>query len=106
MNLPDLFVSGLDERGRLTFKRWGPPPVGDFATPADLGGILSALRRWVQASSGPGFPPNPEASRVSGRGLERFLFPAYQASFYTDEGRYTRARIFVPDIDRQGRPLR
>ena len=106
MNLPDLFVSGLDERGRLTFKRWGPPPVGDFATPSDLARIISAFRRWVQASSGPGFQPITEQGAVSERGLERLLLLAYQASFYTDEGRYTRARIFVPDIDRHARPLR
>jgi hypothetical protein len=31
---------------------------------------------------------------------------AYQASFYTDEGRYTRARIFVPDVDRKAHAVR
>src|SRR6516162_8237796 len=105
MNLPDLFVSGLDERGRLTFKRWGPPPAGDFATPSDLARIITAFRRWVRASPGPGFQPITEQGAVSERGLERLLLLAYQASFYTDEGRYTRARLFVPDVDGQARPL-
>jgi hypothetical protein len=26
MNLPELFVTGLDERGHFTFQRWSPPP--------------------------------------------------------------------------------
>jgi hypothetical protein len=105
MNLPDLFVSGVDERGHLTFKRWGPPPVGDFATPSDLGRIITAFRRWVRANSGPQFQPITEQGAVSEGGLERLLSLAYQASFYTDEGRSTRARIFVPDVDGQDRPL-
>jgi hypothetical protein len=55
MNLPELFVTGVDERGHFTFKRWCPPPVEDFATPADLAGLIAGFRGWVQASSGPGF---------------------------------------------------
>jgi hypothetical protein len=31
---------------------------------------------------------------------------AYQASFSTDEGRCTRARLFVPDVDQQAHPVR
>src|SRR4051812_15675526 len=106
MNLPDLFVTGLDERGHFTFKRWCPPPVGEFATPSDLARIITALRGWVRANSGPGFRPITGPGAVSEQGLGRLLLLAYQASFYTDEGRYTRARIFVPDADRQARPLR
>jgi hypothetical protein len=106
MNLPDLFVSGLDERGHLTFQRWRPPPVEDFATPADLARIITAFRGWVQANSRPGFQPITERGAVSEQGLERLLLLAYRASFYTDEGRYTRARLFVADVDRQAHPLR
>ena len=29
MNLPELFVTGVDEQGHFTFKRWCPPPVED-----------------------------------------------------------------------------
>ena len=46
MNLPDLFVPGLDECGCLAFERWHPPPVDDFATPSDLARIISAFRGW------------------------------------------------------------
>jgi hypothetical protein len=106
MNLPDLFVSGLDERGHFTFKQWRPPAVEDFATPGDLARIITAFRGWVQANSGPSFQPITKQGAVSEQGLGRLLLLAYQASFYTDEGRSTRARIFVPDEDRQARPLR
>jgi hypothetical protein len=105
MNLPELFVSGLDERGQFTFKRWSPPPVGDFATPADLARIITAFRDWVRASSEPGFQPITEQGAISEQGLGRLLLLAYQASFYTDERRYTRARLFVPDVDAQAHPL-
>jgi hypothetical protein len=106
MNLPELFVTGLDDRGDFTFKQWRPPPVGDFATPADLARIIAAFREWVQAVSGPEFQPITEQGVLSEQGLERLLLLAYQASFYTDEGRYTRARLFVPDVDRQAHPVR
>lgn len=106
MNLPELFVTGLDERGHFTFKPWCPPPIEDFATPADLARIITAFREWVKVSSGPGFQPITEQGAVSEQGLGRLLLLAYQASFYTDEGRYTRARIFVPDVDRQAHPVR
>jgi hypothetical protein len=106
MNLPDLFVSGLDERGHFIFKRWCPPPVEDFATPSDLARIITAFRGWVQANSCPGFRPITQQGAISEQGLGRLLLLAYQASFNTDEGRDTRARIFVPDVDGQARPLR
>jgi hypothetical protein len=106
MNLPDLFVSGLDERGHFTFKPWCPPPVEDFATPSDLARIITAFRGWVQANSCPGFQPITKQGAVSEQGLGRLLLLAYQASFYADEGRYTRARVFVPGVDWQARPLR
>jgi hypothetical protein len=106
MNLPKLSVTGLDERGRFTFKQWCPPPVEDFATPADLARIITAFREWVRASSDPSFRPITERGAVSEQGLGRLLLLAYQASFFTDEGRYTRARIFVPDVDRQAHPVR
>jgi hypothetical protein len=106
MNLPDLFVSGLDEKGNITFRRWCPPSVEDFATPSDLARIITAFRGWVQAQSDPGFQPITAQGAVSEQGLGRLLLLAYQASFYTDEGRYTRARIFVPDVARRARPLR
>jgi hypothetical protein len=104
MNLPDLFVTGLDERGCLTFQRWRPPPVDDFATPSDLARIISAFRGWVRANSGPDFQPITARGALSERGLERLLALAYQASFSTNEGRSTRARVFVPDV--VARPLR
>ncbi len=106
MNLPELFVTGLDARGHFTFKPWCPPPIDDFATPADLARIIIAFREWVRANSGPGFRPITERGAVSEPGLGRLLLLAYQASFYPDEGRYTRARIFVPDVDRQAHPVR
>jgi hypothetical protein len=106
MNLPELFVTGLDERGQFTFRKWCPPAVEEFATPADLARIITAFREWVQANTGPGFQPITEQAGVSEQGLGRLLLLAYQASFYTDEGRYTRARLFVPDVDRQAHPLR
>jgi hypothetical protein len=106
MNLPELSVTGLDERGHFTFKPWRPPAVGDFATPADLARIITAFRGWVQATAGPGFQPITEQGAISEQGLGRLLLLAYQASFYTDEGRYTRARLFVPDVDRQAHPVR
>jgi hypothetical protein len=105
MNLPELFVTGVDEQGRFAFKRWGPPPVDDFATPADLARIISAFRKWVRVSSEPGFQPIIEQGALSEQGLERLLLFAHQASFTTDEGRYTRARLFVPDVDRQVHPV-
>jgi hypothetical protein len=105
MNLPELFVTGLDERGHFTFKRWCPPPVEDFATPADLARIITAFREWVRASSSPGFQPITEQGAISEQGLGRLLLMAYQASFYTDEGRSTRARLFVPDVDGQAHPI-
>ena len=104
MNLPELFVTGLDERGHFAFRPWCPPPVEDFATPADLARIITAFREWVRASADPGFRPITERGAVSEQGLGRLLLLAYQASFYTDEGRYTRARIFVPDVDRKAHP--
>src|SRR5262249_5736609 len=106
MNLPDLFVSGLDECGCLTFQRWRPPPVDDFATPSDLARIISAFREWVQANSGPGFQPITARGAISERGLERLLSLAYQASFDTNEGRCTRPRPFVPDAGRPAPSLR
>src|SRR5262245_48678564 len=105
MNLPEQFVTGLDERGQFTFRRWGPPPVGDFATPADLARLLTAFRGWVRASSAPGFRPLTEQGAISEEGLGRLLLLADQASFYTDEGRYTRARLFVPDVDALAHPV-
>ncbi len=106
MNLPELFVTGLDEHGDFTFKPWCPPPVGDFATPADLARIITAFRGWVQANTGPGFRPITERGAVSEQGLRRLLLLAYRASFSTDEGRYTRARLFVPDVDSKTHPVR
>jgi hypothetical protein len=106
MNLPELFVTGLDERGQFTFKRWCPPPIEDFAAPADLARIITAFRSWVQTSSSPSFQPITEQGAISEQGLGQLLLLAYQASFYTDEGRSPRARIFVPDIDRQAHPVR
>jgi hypothetical protein len=106
MNLPDLFVSGLDAQGNFTFQRWCPPPVEDFATPSDLARIISAFREWVQAHSGPDFQPITAQGAISEHGLERLLMLAYRASFFTDERRYTRARLFVPDVARRARPLR
>jgi hypothetical protein len=106
MNLPELYVTGLDEEGDFAFKRWGPPPVGEFATPADLARIISAFRGWVRANAGPGFRPITEQGAISEQGLGRLLLLAYQASFYTDEGRYTRARIFVPDVNLPAHPVR
>ncbi len=106
MNLPELFVTGRDEGGDFTFKRWCPPPVGEFATPADLARIITAFRGWVRANASPGFQPITEQGAVSEQGLERLLLLAYQASFYTDEGRFTRARIFVQDVNRQAHPVR
>src|SRR5215471_12543703 len=105
MNLPELFVTGLDEEGDFTFKRWSPPPVGEFATPADLARIITAFREWVGANAGPGFQPITEQGAISEQGLGRLLLLAYQASFYTDEGRYTRARIFVQDVNRKAHPV-
>jgi hypothetical protein len=106
MNLPELFVTGLDERGHFIFRRWCPPPVEDFATPADLARLITAFRKWVQASSGPGFRPITEQGAISEQGLAQLLLLAYQASFYTEEGRCTRARLFVPDVDEQAHPVR
>jgi hypothetical protein len=106
MNLPELFVTGLDERGHFAFKRWCPPPVQDFATPADLARLITAFRAWTKASAGPGFQPITEQGAISEQGLARLLLLAYQASFYTDEGRFVRARLFVPDIDAQAHPVR
>jgi hypothetical protein len=106
MNLPELFVTGLDEGGDFTFKRWCPPAVGEFATPADLARIITAFRGWVRANAAPDFQPITEQGAVSEQGLGRLLLLAYQASFYTDEGRYTRARIFVPDVNQQAHPVR
>jgi hypothetical protein len=106
MNLPDLFVPGLDGGGCLSFARWHPPSVADFATPSDLARIISAFRGWVQDGSGPGFRPITARGAVTERGLERLLSLAYQASFNTDEGRSTRARLFVPDVGRPAAPLR
>jgi hypothetical protein len=106
MNLPELFVTGVDERGHFTFQPWCPPPVGDFATPADLARIIAAFRGWVRENTGPSFRPITEQGAVSEQGLGRLLLTAYQASFYPDEGRYTRARIFVPDVDRKSHPVR
>src|SRR5262249_43685806 len=77
----------------------------DFATPADLARIIGAFRGWVPANSGPGFQPMTEQGAISEQGLGHLLLLAYQASFYTDEGRYTRARIFVPDVDGQAHPV-
>src|SRR5262249_62040516 len=105
MNLPELFVTGLDEGGDFPFKRWCPPPVGEFATPADLARIIAAFRDWVRANAGPGFQPITEQGAISEQGLGKLLLLAYQASFYTDEGRYTRARIFVQDVNRQAHPV-
>jgi hypothetical protein len=106
MDLPELFVTGLDERGRFTFKPWRPPSVGDFATPGDLARIITAFRAWVRGNTSPSFRPITEQGAVSEQGLGRLLLLAYEASFYTDEGRYTRARIFVPDVDRKSHPIR
>jgi hypothetical protein len=106
MNLPELFVTGLDEREHFTFRRWWPPAVEDFARPSDLARIITAFREWVTTNTGPGFQPINEQGDVSEQALGRLLLLAYQASFYTDEGRYTRARLFVPDVDRQAHPLR
>jgi hypothetical protein len=105
MTLPDHFVTGLDEQGHFTFKQWCPPPVEDFATPADLARIITAFRDWVSANSGPGFRPFSERGALSEGALERLLLLAYQASFDTNEGRYTRARLFVPDVDTQAHPV-
>jgi hypothetical protein len=105
MNLPELFVTGLDEQGHFAFKRWCPPPVEDFATPADLARLITTFREWVQASSGPGFQPITEQGAISEQGLGRLLLLAYEASFYTYEGRHTRARLFVPDVDGQAHPV-
>jgi hypothetical protein len=105
MDLPELFVTGLDERGHFTFKPWCPPAVGDFATPFDVARIITAFRGWVRKSAGPSFQPITEQGAVSEQGLGRLLLLAFQASFYTDEGRYTRARIFVPDVDRTAHPV-
>jgi hypothetical protein len=105
MNLPELYVTGLDEQGHFTFKRWCPPPVEDFATPADLARIIVAFRGWLHASAGPGFQPITEQGAISEQGLGQLLLLAYQASFYTDEGRYTRARLFVPDVAGQAHPV-
>jgi hypothetical protein len=79
--------------------------VGEFATPADLARIIVAFRGWVRENTSPSFRPITEQGAVSERGLGRLLMLAYQASFYTDEGRYTRARIFVPDVDRKAHPV-
>jgi hypothetical protein len=79
--------------------------VGDFATPFDLARIITAFRGWVRKAAGPSFQPITEQGAVSEQGLGRLLLLAYQASFYTDEGRYTRARIFVPDVDRAAHPV-
>src|SRR5215207_2235586 len=106
MNLPELFVTGLNEQGHFTFKPWCPPAVEDFATPADLARIITAFRAWVRANSGPGYQPITGRGAISEQGLGRLLLLAYQASFYTDEGRYTRARLFVPDVDSQTYPVR
>src|SRR5262245_6983665 len=106
MNLPELFVTGLDAEGDFTFKPWSPPAVGEFATPADLARIITAFREWVRANAGPGFQPITEQGAISEQGLGQLLLLAYQASFYTDEGRYTRARLFVPDVNPRARPLR
>lgn len=105
MDLPELFVTGLDEQRRFTFKPWRPPSVADFATPADLARIITAFREWVRNNTGPTFQPITEQGALSEQGLGRLLLLAYQASFYTDEGRYTRARIFVPDVDRESHPV-
>jgi hypothetical protein len=80
--------------------------VDDFATPSDLARIISAFRGWVQANSGPGFQPITARGAVCERGLERLLLLAYQASFDTNEGRCTRARLFVPDVGRPACSLR
>src|SRR5262249_32840259 len=79
MNLPDLFVAGLDERGHFTFKRWRPPPVEDFATPSDLARIITAFRGWVQANSCPSFRPITQQGTISEQGLGELLLLAYQA---------------------------
>jgi len=79
--------------------------VGDFATPIDLARIITAFRSWVRSNTSPSFQPITEQGAVSEQGLGRLLLLAYQASFYTDEGRYTRARIFVPDVDRKAHPV-
>jgi hypothetical protein len=105
MNLPDLFVTGLDERGRFTFERWRPPPVEDFATPADLARLIAAFRAWVKVSPEPGFQPITEQGAITEQGLGRLLLLAYQASFSTAEGRSTRARLFVPDVDGEAHPV-
>ncbi len=106
MNLPDLFVPGLDGSGCLTFARWHPPSVADFATPSDLARIISAFRGWVQDGSSPGFRAITARGAVTERGLDRLLSLAYQASFNTEEGRSTRVRLFVPDAGRPAGPLR
>jgi hypothetical protein len=105
MDLPELFVTGLDEQGHFAFKPWCPPPVGDFATPADLARIITAFRGWVRSHTDRSFQPITEQGAVSEEGLGRLLLLAYQASFHTDEGRYTRARLFVPDVDRKSHPV-
>jgi hypothetical protein len=105
MDLPELFVTGVNERGDFTFKRWRPPPVQDFASPVDLARLVSAFRSWVKTSPEPGFLPITERGAISEEGLRRLLLLAYEASFFTDERRHTHGRLFVPDVDGQAHPV-
>jgi hypothetical protein len=99
MMLPDRLVLGLDARGSHEFQRWAPPRPPEFAGPADLARVIIAFRDWVKTLRD--FRVLHGAGRwpVSHAGLEELIARAYQATFHTDEGRTTRARIFVPAAD-------
>jgi hypothetical protein len=59
----------------------------------------------VKTSPEPGFQPITEQGAISAQGLGRLLLLAYQASFYTEERRWPRARLFVPDVDARAHPV-
>ena len=94
MQLPKKLI--LDWRmGELEPQEWTPPPVPDFAGPADLARVLIAYRamlREIQKKIGRAVE---SVGDISDDRIEPLLLHAYRASFSTDEGRPVRSRLFA-----------
>ena len=81
---------------------WTPPPVPDFASPADLAALLISYRTRLTEIRREGGRPFEGISEISDSALAPLLTIAYKASFLKEEGRPVRACLYAPPSRRPG----
>jgi hypothetical protein len=95
MRLPNSLILDVGAEGTPPVYEWPPPEIPDSVGPSALGLLLCHYRAFLRAKRTEVGRSIDTLADISDDGLKRLIRFAYQASFFTDEGRAIRTRIAV-----------